>query len=41
MRMRLLRLERPSAFYTPNDFAKDRSLPLKHGKLTAPMVLII
>lgn len=41
MRMRLLRPERPSAFYTPNDFAKDRSLLLQNGRLTAPLVVHI
>ncbi len=35
VRMRVLRPEKPSAFYTPKHFSVDQSLPLRHGKLTS------
>ena len=41
VRMRLLRPEKPSAFYTPKDFAVDQSLSLCHGQLTTPIVVNI
>jgi hypothetical protein len=41
MRMRLLRPEKPSAFYTPKDFSADRPLPLQYGRLTPPVELQI
>lgn len=41
MRMRLLRPEKPSAFYTPRDFSADRPLRLRYGWLTPPVELQI
>lgn len=41
MRMGLLRPEKPSALYTPKDFAVDTSLALRRGRLTPPIVVEI